>query len=335
VAAGGLTAESGAQDKVRWKMASSYTSQLDVIGPTGLRLSENLSKMSNGAFELKFFEPNALVPALQVFDAVSAGSVESAYTAAGFHAGKIPALAFFSSVPFGPQSGEYLAWLHFGGGQQLYDEIYGPHGVRGYQVATVIAEASGWFRREIKTTADLRGLKMRFFGFGGKVMEKFGVSTQLIAPGEIYPALELGTIDATELSFPSIDVKMGFYQVAKHYYFPGWHQQVSLIELLVNKKKLDALSEQNRALLEVAGREGLWWSMALGESRQAAALREIKAKGVTVHMWSDDFLKELEDAWNQVIAEESAKDPVFKKVHASYAAFRKDFADWKAVGYLK
>ena len=325
----------GAQDKARWKMASSYASTLDVIGPSGLRLSENVGKLSNGAFDLKFFEPNALVPPLQVFDAVSAGSVEAAWTAAGFHAGKISALPFFSSVPFGPQVGEYLAWLHFGGGQQLYDEIYAQYNVRGYQAAVVIAEASGWFRKEIKSVDDLRGLKMRFFGLGAKVMEKFGVSTQLLAPGDIYPALELGTLDATELSFPSMDLKMGFHQVAKHYYFPGWHQQASLIELLVSKPKFDALSKQNQAILEIAAHEGLWWSMALGESRQSAALRELKSKGVSVHTWSDATLKEMEAKWTEVLREESEKDPTFKKVADSYLAFRKDFADWRAVGYLK
>jgi TRAP-type mannitol/chloroaromatic compound transport system substrate-binding protein len=333
--AGATATGAAAQDKVRWKMASAYSSTLDVIGPSGLRFTENVGKLSNGAFEVKFFEPGALVPPLQVFDPVSAGSIEAAWTAAGFHAGKISALSFFSSVPFGPQVGEYLAWMHFGGGQKLYDEIYAPYNVKGYQAAVVIAEASGWFRKEIKTLDDLRGLKMRFFGLGAKVMEKFGVSTQLLAPGDIYPALELGTLDATELSFPSMDVKMGFHQVAKHYYFPGWHQQASLIELLVNKPKLDALSKQNQAILEIAGHEGLWWSMALGESKQADALREVKSKGVSIHIWPDATLKAMEAKWNEVLAEESAKDATFKRVADSYLAFRKDFADWRAVGYLK
>jgi TRAP-type mannitol/chloroaromatic compound transport system substrate-binding protein len=333
---GGLAAGAAdGQERARWKMASSYASTLDVIGPTGLRLSENIGKLSNGSFELKFFEPNALVPPLQVFDPVSQGSIEAAWTAAGFHAGKISALPFFSSVPFGPQVGEYLAWMHFGGGQQLYDEIYAPHNLKGYQAAVVIAEASGWFRKEIKSVDDLRGLKMRFFGLGAKVMEKFGVSTQLLAPGDIYPALELGTLDATELSFPSMDVKMGFHQVAKHYYFPGWHQQASLIELLVSKPKFDALSKQHQAMLEIGAREGLWWSMALGESKQSAALREVKSKGVTVHMWPDSFLKQLEAKWEEVLREESARDATFKKVADNYLAFRKDFAEWRAVAYLK
>ena len=332
---GALATGAAAQDKARWKMASSYASTLDVIGLSGLRFSENIGKLSNGAFEVKFFEPNALVPPLQVFDAVSAGSVEAAWTAAGFHAGKISALPFFSSVPFGPQVGEYLAWMHFGGGQQLYDEVYAQHNLRGYQAAIVIAEASGWFRKEIKTLEDLRGLKMRFFGLGAKVMEKFGVSTQLLAPGDIYPALELGTLDATELSFPSMDVKMGFHNVAKHYYFPGWHQQSSLQEVIVNKKGYEALPEEFRHMLEVACDANAAWSFGLAESRQFAALQEIKAKGVTVHTWPPEFIKALEAKWREVIAEESGKDPVFKKVYESYSAFRQNYAVWRDVGYLK
>ncbi len=325
-----------AQKKIRWKMASSYASTLDVIGPAGAKFADDVTKMSAGAFEVKFFEPNALVPPLQVFDATSQGSIDAAYTAAGFHAGKIPAAVFFSTVPFGPQTGEYLAWMKFGGGKELYDEIYGQYGVKGFAGCSINApEASGWFRKEIKSVDDLRGLKMRFYGLGAKVMEKFGVSTQLLAPGDIYPALELGTLDATELSFPSMDVKMGFFNVAKHYYFPGWHQQSSLQEVIVNKKGYEALPEEFRHMLEVACDANATWSFGLAESRQFAALQEIKAKGVTVHTWPPEFIKALEAKWHEVIAEETAKDPVFKKVYESYSGFRKNYAVWKEVGYLK
>src|SRR5690606_25007446 len=142
------------------------------------------------------------------------GSVESGYSAGGFYAGKIPAATFFSTVPFGPQTGELLAWMKFGGGQELQDEIYSAFNVKAIPGCSINApEAGGWFRREIKSIDDLKGLKMRFYGLGARVMEKFGVSTQLLAPGDIYPALELGTIDATELSMPSVDLKSGFHQV--------------------------------------------------------------------------------------------------------------------------
>ena len=333
--AGLFAAHADAQERVRWKMPSSFGSTLDVIGPTGLRFSERVEALSSGAFEIKFYEPNALVPPLQVFDAVSAGSAEASWTSAGFHAGKIPAAPFFGSVPFGPNPGEYLAWMHHGGGQKLYDEVYAPYNVKGFQSTILVPEASGWFRKEIKTVEDLKGLKMRFFGLGARVMEKFGVSTQLLAPGDIYPAMELGTLDAAEIGFPSLDVKLGFHQVAKHYYFPGWHQQSTLLELLVNKQKFEGLSKQNQAILTTALEAGLWWSMALGDANQVAALQEIKSKGVNIHTWPEPILKELHAKWLEVIQEESAKDPTFKKVADSYLAFRERFRIWRDIGYLE
>jgi len=336
LAAGLATAAEAQQKRLRWKMASSFSSQLDVIGPTGMRFAEKVTKMSGGGFEIKFFEPGAIVPALQVFDAASAGSIEIGYSAAPFFVGKIPAASFFGTVPFGPQTGEFLAWMKFGGGQELQDEAYAPFKIKGYPACNINApEASGWFRKEIKSVDDLKGLKMRFAGLGAKVMEKFGVSTQLLAPGDIYPALELGTLDATELSMPSVDVKAGFHSVAKHYYFPGWHQQSTFQEILVHRPLHDELSEEHKTMLEVACGEAALWSFGLAESKQFGALQEIKAKGVTIHVWPPETLKAFEAKWKEVAAEESAKDPLFKKVYESYSNFRANYAIWREVGYLK
>jgi TRAP-type mannitol/chloroaromatic compound transport system substrate-binding protein len=240
------------QRPVRWKMASAFASGLDVVGESGPIFSENLRKMSGGQLDVKFFEPGALVPPFEIFDAVSKGSIESGWTTPGFHVGRIAAAPWFTTVPFGPQAGEYLAWLKYGGGHQIKDEIYARSGVKGISCIMITPEASGWFRKEIKTVDDLKGLKMRFFGLGARVMQKLGVNTQLIPPGDIFPALERGLIDATELAFPSIDIKQGFHTVAKHYYFPGWHQQSSVGEFLVNIKKWNELSEAHRKMIEVA-----------------------------------------------------------------------------------
>src|SRR5512145_3549552 len=234
-----LVGDAAAQKKVRWKMPSAFTSSLDVVGESGPIFSENLRKMSGGALDVKFFEPGALVPPFEIFNAVSKGSIESGWTTPGFHVGLIPAAPWFTTVPFGPQAGEYLAWLKYGGGHQLKDEIYARSGVKGISCIMITPEASGWFRKEIKTVDDLKGLKMRFFGLGAKVMEEMGVSTQLLAPGDIFQALQLGTIDATEFSMPVLDQKQGFFQVAKYYYFPGWHQQASIVDLFISKPKWD------------------------------------------------------------------------------------------------
>jgi TRAP-type mannitol/chloroaromatic compound transport system substrate-binding protein len=327
-------AAADAQQKVRWKMPSSFAGTLDVVGEGGPRVQKMMDRLSGGAFELKFFEPNALVPPLQVFDPVSQGSVEAAWTTPGFHAGKIPSAPIFTTVPFGPGPSEFFAWLNHGGGTEIKDEVYGRYNVRGLHCGVIAPEASGWFRKPINSVEDLRGIKMRFFGLGAKVMEKLGVSTQLIAPGDIYPALELGTIDATELSFPSMDLKMGFHQVAKNYYFPGWHQQSSVTELLVNVDKFKALPENYKAMLETACAENIVWSMSASDARQVKALDEIKAKGVTVHRWSPEILAAMRKAWDEVVAAEAAKDPDFKKAWDSYSSFRASYVVWREHGYM-
>jgi TRAP-type mannitol/chloroaromatic compound transport system substrate-binding protein len=325
-----------AQKKVRWKMPSAFTSSLDVIGESGPMLSENLRKMSGGTLELKFFEPGALVPPFEIFNAVSKGSAEAGFTTPGFHVALIPSAVWFATVPFGPQAGEYLAWLKYGGGQQLKDEIYLRHGVRGINCFTITPEASGWFRKEIKSLNDLKGLKMRFAGFGARVMQKLGAQTQLLPPGDIFPALERGLIDATELAFPSIDLKQGFHQIAKHYYFPGWHQQSSVGELLVNLEKWKELSEEHQKMIEVACEANITWTYVTSEARQFGAMREMVDKhGVQIHFWSEETLAKMRTAWEEVIVEESAKDADFKRAHESYAAFRKQYAIWKEHGYLK
>ena len=176
---------------------------------------------------------------------------------------------------------------------------------------------------------------MRFFGLGAKVMEKVGVSTQLIAGGDIFPALERGSIDATEYSMPAIDLNLGFYQVAKHYYFPGWHQQSTVFELLLNRKKWDALNDTQRAQIEVSCGDAFRQGLAEGEAIQGKALVELQKKGVKIHRWPQSILDTLEKKWAEVAAADAARDATFKKVWESYSAFRKEYAVWKDLGYLR
>ena len=235
-----------------------------------------------------------------------------------------------------PGMGEYLAWIYHGGGLQLSRELYGKQGVYNIPCGLIPPEASGWFRKEIKTVQDMKGLKMRFFGLGAKVMEKMGVSTQLLAPGDIFQALQLGTIDATEFSLPVMDQKFGFYQVAKFYYFPGWHQQATFLELYINRKKWDSLSDQQHAIIELACGDLIREIIAEGEATQFKAMRDMQDKnGVQIKRWSPEIMAALEKNWNEVIAEESAKNPSFKRVYDSYAKFRGDYAIWRDHGYLK
>jgi TRAP-type mannitol/chloroaromatic compound transport system substrate-binding protein len=331
-----MTAESTAQEKVRWKMQSAFGSQLPHLGPSGVRFSKDLERMSGGNFQVKFYEPGALIPPLECFDAVSRGSIESCWTTPGYHTGKYPALAFFTTVPFGPGFGEFLAWKWFGGGSKLRDEIYAKHDLVAVDCFCIGPETSGWFRNEVKSLDELRGLKMRFFGLGAQVMAKLGVSVQLLAAADIYPALERGVIDATEFSMPKMDINLGFHQIAKYNYFPGWHQQVSCSEFLMNKKAWDALPDQYKAMIEVAGRAQVAYTYAETEAQQFEAMAEMRDKHkVQVKRWSDKDLAAFEKAWLEVVSEESAKDPLFKKIADHYLDFRKRYAIWGEAQTMK
>lgn len=322
--------------KTRWKMQSTFGSNLPHLGTSGVRFSKNVEEMTEGDLEIKFFEPGALVPALECFDAVSKGSIESCWTTPGYHTGKYPALAFFTAVPFGPGLGEFIAWKWFGGGNDLKQEIYDKHNLIAFDSFSIAPETSGWFRNEITSLEQLKGLKMRFFGLGAQVMQKLGVSTQLLAAADIYPALERGVIDATEFSMPSMDINLGFHQIAKFNYFPGWHQQTSVSELLMNKDAWNKLKKSHQLIVRTALNDGVIHTFAETEWRNPEALNEMQAKhGVQVKRWSDEELAVFEQAWREVVAEESAKDPLFKKVADHYFAFRERYKVWGDSQYLK
>lgn len=327
-------AAAAGDEVVRWKMTSTFNSTTVQIGTVATRFVDRLEALSQGGFQIRFFEPGALVPALEIFDAVSMGALQAGWSTPAYWAGKVPALQLFAAVPFGPRASEYLAWFYFGGGKELYDEIYHRHGIHGVICAVITPEASGWFRREIKTVEDLKGLRMRFFGLGALVMEKLGVSTQLLAGGDIFPALELGAIDATEFSTPAVDEQLGFHQVAKHYYFPGWHQPSSLADLMINLDEWNGLSDLQRLQIEITCGDSVRHSIAEGEAIQFAALEKLRKHGVTLHTWSPAILERLRAAWGEVVREQSRADPDFARVWASLSAFRRDYAVWEKLGYL-
>ncbi|MBT5264692.1 MAG: TRAP transporter substrate-binding protein [Rhodospirillaceae bacterium] len=333
----GAISNAQAQKRVKWKMQSAFGSQLSHLGTSGVRFSEKIDKLSGGKFQVKFFEPGALVPALECFDAISKGSIESCWTTPGYHTGKYPGLAFMTAVPFGPQVGEFIGWKWFGGGNALRDEIYQKHNLIAFDCFAIGPETSGWFKTKVVGgVASLKGLKMRFFGLGAKVMTKLGLSTQLLAGADIYPALERGVIDATEFSMPNIDKDLGFYQIAKFNYYPGWHQQVSVSELLMNRDKYNGLPENYRTMLEVTAGWGVMYTYAETEAQNPQAMLDMGTKyGVTNVRWEDADLAAMEKAWNEVMDEESAKDPWFKKFRESYDAFRSKYKIWGDAQSLK
>ena len=234
-----------------------------------------------------------MVPVLQMPDAVAQGSLDAAFGGSVWWASKEQALNFFTAVPFGPNASEFLAWVYYGGGQQIADELFGKYNTKALFCHLIPPEAAGWYRKELKTLDDFRGLRVRIAGYGANVIEKLGGSPQLIAPGDIYQALERGVIDGSEFSIPSLDLGVGLHQVAKNYYFPGWHQQHGFNTLWINLGKWRGMSDRQRRIVEMACNEMVTRSLAESEGLQASALEEIKKRGVTVRRLTPEVLAGL------------------------------------------
>ena len=331
----GATPSTAQDKKVRAQMAGAFPSTMLILGPAQARFLQMSNEMSHGSIDIKFFEPGALMPGSQYFEGVSNGSLDMAYTASGYFTGKDMAFAMFTTVPFGPDSGEFLAWFDYGGGNELMREMHAKYNIYPINCGLISPEASGWFKKEINTLDDLKGLKMRFFGLGASVMNKLGVATQLLQAGDIFQALQLGTIDATEFSMPTMDLSLGFHQAAKYYYFPGWHQQTSIGQLYINTKKWEEFSKVQKAIIVNSCKANMLDEFSEGEAKQFGAMKELVAKGVILKKWGPEFLKAFEDKWKEVVKEESDKSPNFAKVWASYSKFREDYKVWRDHGYMK
>jgi len=338
-AAAAFVLSAGAGDaeakKVRWKMHSAFGTNVAVLGNVGIRITDWVNRMSDGDFDIKLFEPGALAGGYAYYDPISQGAFDAAYGTPGANQGKNSAFAFLSTWPFGPGALEFNAWLQYGGGVEIGKELYGRDGIEYFYCGMIPPETSGWFREPIESLDQLKGLKMRFFGVGAKVMQKLGVSTQQLAGGDIYPALELGTIDATEFSMPAIDRSYGFYQIAKYNYFPGWHQQSTTNEVLVNRANWEKLDDVKKAQFEVACLANIGVELAEGEALQPAAMIANQKDGVTNVSWSDDVLNTLREKWQEVLQEELAANPDVQKLWDSYTAFHEDYKIWGEMGYLK
>lgn len=330
--------KASSQEQVNWDMQSAFASSFRALGTSGVRFSDRVRSMSGGRFDLTFHEPGALAPALETFRAVSAGTIDAGWTTSGYHTGTLgEGITFFTSVPFGPNFGEFLAWKQHGGGQKLREELYNAHGVTALDSFCIGPETSGWFKEEITDPArQLRGLKMRFFGLGAEVMKKMGVSTVLLAGRDILPALRSGEIDAAELSMPMVDIDLRFHEAATYNYFPGWHQQVSCSELLMNEQRYDALPEAYRSMLKAAAAEQTTVTFAETEAENPAAMRKMKEQyGVEHPRWRDETLRRFEEAWQEVVAEKSASDAGFKRIADSYFAFRETYRIWGEAQAMK
>jgi TRAP-type mannitol/chloroaromatic compound transport system substrate-binding protein len=327
-----LAAPAAAQDTI--VMQSIYASSLPLLGDSGTAIGPRISAVTGGEIEIEFNEPGAIVGGNEIWDAVSTGAVDAGWYSPGFAQGIIPAAGIFTAVPFGPDVREYTAWWYNGGGRELWAEITEPYGVHSELCAILAPEASGWFREPIESVEDLAGAKMRIFGLGAAVMQKLGVAAQSLPPADTMTGLRLGTIDAAEISFPAIDLRLGMQEHASHYYFPGCHQQTSLITFIINQDRWDGLEERHRAAIREVCAANVALTTAQGESIQLEPLAELVAQGVTVHRWSDEMLDAFRGAWEEVVAEQSAADADFKRAWEHLSAFREKYAQWAALGYL-
>lgn len=320
---------------VRLDVASTFPPSLPMLGDGMRRLIGQVSRASGGQLMLQLHEPGALVPAAEAVNAVAEGRVDAAWAGAGWFASRDSAFNMFSTVPFGPGITEYLAWIYHGGGLELARELFHRHDIHNIPCAIIPPEASGWFRQPIRSVSDLRGLTMRFFGLGARVMEQLGVVTKQLPPGDIPRAFEAGEIDAAEFSLPSMDLPLGIHRHAAYYYFPGWHQQATLFDLYVNLSRWQSLSEQHRTIIELACGDAIREMMARAEAEQWQALRQMQQQGVQLRRWPPEILVAFEDAWASVAEVESQRNPNFRRVYSSYSDFRENYALWRRMNFLQ
>lgn len=318
----------------RWRVPVSFPTSLEVLGDNIIYVSEMVKTLSAGSFEFLIAEPKEIVPEFQIVDAVREGKIPAGYTWLGYDQGKIPASPLLGAVPFGLEPWEFSSWWYEGGGEALAQELYERDGVHILLCGLIGPETAGWFREPINSLSDLNGLKIRFAGLGGKVIERTGASVTMLPGGEIFQALEKGAIDATEYSLPNIDQALGFDRIAKLNYFPGWHQVFTATHLTINSDQWQDLTPQEQSILEAACTAGVTRNLAKGEAIQGPIIAQFAAKGVTANYLPEDVLRELNRLSNEVMAEEAAKDADFHRIYESQKAFRADYAHWKKYAYL-
>lgn len=330
----GVVTGAEAQDRVRWQMAMGFPSTLPALADTGPWVSEQLKAMTDGNIDLRVFEPGKLVKGTEIYDAVSSGKIDSGYVWAGYEIGKLPSAALYGAVPFGMEPAQFTAWMVEKGGQELMEEIYAPHNIVPLFCGTISPESAGWFTFPLESLDQVKGLKIRFAGLGGEILQKLGASVTLLPGSELFEALEKGVIDATEFSLPVVDEQLGFQKVAKYYHLPGWHQPSTNQYLYINKEKWDELSEQQQAMMRTACMAGVARAIGRAEGTQGAALQRLQDEGVTAVEVPEDVLVALKKASDEVMAEYSAKDENFKRVYDSMTAFMEENAQWHRMGYL-
>lgn len=321
------------QTRMTWKMVTTWPPNFPIFQEGVVRFANEVKAMSDGRLNIQVFAGGELVPPLETFDAVSRGNpVQIGHGAGYYWSGKIPAGQFFTAVPFGMNAQGMMAWMYAGGGLELYQEIYRPFNLVPFPVGNSGVQMGGWFRKKIDSVTDLKGLKMRIPGLGGKTMAKAGVNPVLLPGAEIYTSLERGTIDAAEWVGPFHDERLGLHRAAKFYYYPGWQEPGPMLELIINLKAWEGLSEDLRAILKSAAMSTSTWMFAQFEAKNVQALETLKNKyKVEILEFPPEVLRTLRRYAQQVLEEEAAKDATFKRVFAHYQNFRTGHDTWRAL----
>ncbi|MGF0539214.1 TRAP transporter substrate-binding protein [Agrobacterium sp. ES01] len=314
--------------KITWRLTSSFPKALDTIFGAADDIAAHVSAATGGNFTIQNFAGGEIVPGLQAADAAASGTVEMCHTATYYYWGKDPTYALGTAVPFGLNARLQNAWFYDGGGNDLMNEFFATQNLYGMPAGNTGAQMGGWFRKEINRVEDLKGLKMRIGGFAGKVIEKLGAVPQQIAGGDIYPALEKGTIDATEWVGPYDDQKLGFYKVAKYYYYPGWWEGGACLHAMVNLDKWNELPKHYQAILQDASAFANMNMLAKYDTRNPKAVKELVAAGAVLRPFSQEVLSACYDASMETYAEINASNPGFKKIYDSQQAFKRDAYLW-------
>ncbi|QOZ10309.1 TRAP transporter substrate-binding protein [Bradyrhizobium sp. CCBAU 51765] len=320
--------------EVKWRLTSSFPKSLDTIYGGAEQVAKYVAEMTDNKFQIQVFAAGEIVPGLQALDATSNGTVDMCHTVSYYYVGKDPTFAIFASVPFGLNARQQNSWLYQGGGNELANEFFKKSNVIGFPCGNTGTQMGGWFRKEIKTVADLSGLKMRIGGIAGQVLQKVGVVPQQLAGGDIYPALEKGTIDAAEWVGPYDDEKLGFAKVAKYYYYPGFWEGGPTVHAFANLEKFNALPKNYQAILTNATANANAWMAARYDMQNPAALKRLVAGGTQLRPFTNEVLEACLKSTNELWAEISAKNADFKKSIDAMQAYRSDeYLWWQVAEY--
>ncbi len=332
-ACGSSTGEQGAaavqtRPRVNWRLVSSFPRSLDTIFGAAEVLANRVDAMTNGRFTIRVFPSGELVPFDQVFESVQKGTVPIGHSASYYYIGINEALAFDSTVPFGLTARQLNAWLYYGEGLELIRSLFADYNIINFPGGNTGVQMGGWFRREIKSLSDFRGLKMRIPGLGGKVMDEMGVTVQTLAGGEIYAALERGTIDATEWTGPYDDEKLGFYKVARNYYYPGWWEPGPGLSFYVNMDEYSKLPSDYQAALAAAAAEANVTMVSRYDANNPAALARLVDQGVALRPFPDDIMREARRIALEQQEQTAASDPTYRRIYDSYSSWKKLSNSW-------